>query len=29
MRFTEALEQENIKSGIHFIEEGLEYVWLR
>lgn len=29
MRFTEALEQENIKSGLHFIEEGLEYVWLR
>lgn len=28
MRFTEALEQENIKSGLHFIEEGLEYVWL-
>lgn len=29
MRFIEALEQENIKSGLHFIEEGLEYVWLR
>lgn len=28
MRFIEALEQENIKSGLHFIEEGLEYVWL-